>query len=139
MGGLSSYYSKAIINHLAGLSTMSAVTPYLALFTASTGLDSDSPSFEVSGGAYARVALTLTAAADEEEDEVPTGYQFTQNDGDVSFTRATASWGTVTHAAIMDAATAGHVVAWTELTNPREILTGDVAEFVDGELIFKMT
>ena len=99
---------------------------YVALFTAATGLEANSPSAEVSGGSYARQQVTAA--------------NWTQSGGaventaDIEFPVATAAWGTITHVAVMDAASAGNVLYWGALTASREIGEADQLKFNAGEL-----
>lgn len=53
------------------------------------------------------------------------GKETIKNSAEVSFAAATADWGTVTHIGIRDAATAGNLLYFGALDNPRSILTGD--------------
>ena len=76
---------------------------YVALFTddptdAGTGT-------EVSGGSYARTAVTFTVSGDT-----------ASNSGAVEFPEATGSWGTITHIGIYDASTSGNLIAHAALT-----------------------
>jgi hypothetical protein len=87
---------------------------------------------EVTGGAYARVqrnpgdanwsAGTATDGA-------------TDNVADITFPAPSASWGTVTHFGVWDAATAGNLICHGPLTTPRTINGGDPAPvFAAGAL-----
>ena len=85
-GSMTNYSEAALIDHLLRNTAYTSVaTVYLALFTddptdAATGT-------EVTGGSYARESIAFDAAASRTLD----------NTSDVTFTTATASWGTVTH------------------------------------------
>jgi hypothetical protein len=97
---------------------------YVALFTAAPS--DTGGGTEVTGGAYARVAVsraagTWAAPADN------AGAQQTSNVAAVTFPSPTANWGTVTHFAIFDAATTGNMLAWGPLGTSRNILNGDNA------------
>lgn len=86
---------------------------YLALFT-SDPTETGSAGTEVSGGAYARQAITWAGAAAGAK--APSA--------DVIFPEATANWGTVTHVAIMTAVTGGTARWYGPLTTARNIVTG---------------
>lgn len=107
-----------------------AATVYIALFTAVTGLESNAPTAEVSGGSYARQALALDAASGGA----------TANTSIIDFPIATANWGTVTHVAIVDHLTNStwgtnvNVLVWAALTTSREILTGELLRISAGDL-----
>lgn len=92
-------------------------TVYLALYTSNpTGADTGT---EVSGGAYARQAITFGVPA------LDTGKETIKNSAAVQFPVATADWGTVTHIGIRTAATGGTLVGFAQLDTPRTIQEGD--------------
>lgn len=114
-GSKSTYLSNKQLDHALGTLALAAPAQcYLALFTAVTGLDENSPSAEVSGGAYARKAVDFDAAAGGGTD----------NSADVNFPVATADWGTLTHWAVMDAEAEGNVLYWGDLTTAQAVLNG---------------
>lgn len=131
MSAFSDYYENQIIDHmLRGQSFTVPTTVYVALFTANTGLESNSPSAEVSGGAYARVAVTLDAASGG----------VSANSSDLTWATATANWGTVTSAAIVDHAsnttwgTDVNVLMWADLSASKTVNTDDIFKILAGEL-----
>ena len=111
----------------------SSATLYLALFTAVTGLEANSPSAEVSTSstAYARKAVAFSAA---------TGTNTTTSvtSGTVTFDPATASWGTITHIAVMDASTSGNVLFYGAVTTSKTIDTGDTFQVSAGNLTISL-
>src|SRR4030042_4576966 len=93
MAEISDYLENWIIDNLPTLDG----TVCLALFTAVTGLESGTPTAEISGNAYARQNADLAAASGGAS----------SNSGSVIFPAADpAGWGTVTHAALVNSATA---------------------------------
>lgn len=81
---------------------------------------------EVSGGAYARVAVSRAtgswaAPADN------AGAERTSNSTVITFPNPTASWGTVTYIAIWDASTAGNMLYSAPLGTSRTIAANDNA------------
>lgn len=129
MSAASDYLEDKVLDHVLRYSTAPYTAPstlYLALFTASTGLESNSPSAEVStsGTAYVRKAVTFAAAS--------SGTSATN--ATVTFDAATASWGTITHVAIMDASTAGNVLFWGAVTTSKTIDSGDTFQVSSGNL-----
>lgn len=122
--GKSNYLRQKVIDHvLRNTSLTSPTTVYAALYTTNpTAADTGT---EVSGGGYARVAMTFSA---------PTAGGATDNSGVVTFPTATANWGTVTHFGIRDALTGGNLLYFAALTNPRTILNGDTPKFNAQEL-----
>lgn len=134
---------------LTGVATATAAagtgpaTLYVALYTV-TPTDS-SPGTEVSGGGYARVAVTSSLAnwagtQGAGTTTVSTGSSgTTSNNNNVTFPAPTANWGTITGAAILDAATGGHELLYTSLTTPRAVNSGDAAPvFAPGEIVYQI-
>jgi hypothetical protein len=110
MAGISTYLSNALLNAtLRNVSYSSTPTVYLALYT--TDPTNDDTGNEVSGSGYARKAITFTAA----------NSRATANSGIIIFNVTTGSWGTITHWAIKDALTAGNLLYYGELDNPRVV------------------
>ena len=97
-------------------------TVYVALFTTAT-TDAGGGT-EVSGGSYARQAVTLSAAAGGAS----------ENSADVTFPQATADWGTVTHLALMDALTGGNMLMHTPLDASKTVNNGDTFKINAGDL-----
>lgn len=88
---------------------------------------------EVSGGSYARVAVTAslanfagTQAAASTTASSGTGGT-TSNNGSIAFPAPTGSWGVVTHVGIYDATTAGNLLMYAALTTAKTINLGDAA------------
>lgn len=127
MAGKTDYLENKILDHvLRNTAYTSPTTVYAALFTAAPtdAYTSGSPDgTEVSGGSYGRVAITFSAAASGA----------TSNSGDVTFTTATANWGTIVAFGIFDASTAGNLLYWNTITN-KTVNSGDTAKFTAGDL-----
>jgi hypothetical protein len=132
MAEFSDYYEDKIIDHmLRGQAFSVPTTVYVALFTAVTGLEANTPSAEVSGNAYARQAVTLSAGSGG----------LSSNTGDLTFPTATpASWGTVTHCAIVDHVsnvtwgTNVNVLMWSQLDTSKLVDAGDTFKINTGDL-----
>ena len=102
-------------------------TIYVALFTAAP-TDAGGGT-EVTGGSYARKAVTNNPT------NWPAAAGGVKSNGVViTFVTPTGAWGTVTHFALMDAASAGNQIANGALTVPRAIAIGDVPAFAAGTL-----
>ena len=124
MAGFTTFLQQEILDHLCGNGSYTAPTPYVGLFTA-TPSDAGGGT-EVTGGNYARVnANTLFGTASG------TGIS---NDGAITFPTASASWGTVSHFGIFDAATVGNLLMWGALGTSKAVGSGDTASFAIGEL-----
>lgn len=94
---------------------------HVALYTAAPG-DAGGGT-EVSGGAYARQAVTFTVSGNT-----------ATNSAALEYPTATASYGTVTHVGVFDASTGGNLIAYAALTTSKAIDTGDVLRINSGEL-----
>ena len=111
---------------------------YVALYTAAPS-DAGGGT-EVTGGGYARVNLppsdTNWGATQGGVSGVSSGTGgATQNAVAITFATPSATWGTVTHFVIHDAATGGNPLVWGPLNVAREILLGDPApRFPAGSL-----
>lgn len=117
----SNFLETEILDHVFGGNAYTAPTTlYLALFTAAPS-DAGGGT-EVSGGDYARQTIAFTVTGDT-----------ASNSAAVEFPTATASYGTVTHAAIFDAATAGNILDWGALTVSKAIDSGDVFRLPSGD------
>lgn len=107
-------------------------TIYVSLHTTDP-LD-DASGAEVSGGAYARVAITAnltnwsgTQAAASTTASSGTGGE-SSNNGAITFPAPSgANWGVVTHFGVWDAATTGNLLIHGALGTPKTINDGDAA------------
>lgn len=123
MSAMSDYLENALINAtLRGQAWTAPTTVYLALFT-SDPTDAKTGT-EVSGGAYARQAVTFAAPTN--------GASATA--ADVLYPVATAAWGTVTHIGIFDAVSAGNLLYHGPLTNTKTISTDDQLKIGAGDI-----
>jgi hypothetical protein len=123
MANMSDFLENKVLDHCLG--TTSWVKPdsvYVALFT--TALGDTGGGTEVSGGGYSRQQATFSAAA----------LGSTSNSGDITFPIASGSWGTVTHIGIYDAATAGNMLWWGQLSAAKTIDTNDQFKIAAGNL-----
>lgn len=117
-------------------------TWYVALYTACP--TDSSAGTEVSGGSYARVAVTAgltewagTQAAASTTASSGTGGT-TSNNASISYTTPTAGWGTVVCWGITDAPTAGNVWIYAALTVSKTINNGDSVSFAPAALTFQI-
>ena len=123
MAAMSNYLENALVNAvLRGTNYTSPSAVYLALFT-SDPTDAGTGT-EVSGGAYARKAITFGAPSDG----------VAVSSADVLFPVATASWGTITHIGIYDALTGGNLLFHGVLTNSKTIAADDQLKIAAGDV-----
>lgn len=123
MSEMSNYLENALINAtLRGTNFTAPTTVYVGLYT-SDPTDANTGT-EVSGGAYARTAVTFGAPSDG----------VTTNSGAVTFPTATASWGTIGWIGILDASTGGNLLYHTPLDASKTIGSGDIFTISTGNL-----
>jgi len=115
MAEMSNFLEDALINAtLRNTSYTSPTTTYLALYTTDP-TDADTGT-EVSGGSYARQAITFSSPSNGA----------TSNSDAIEFPTATGSWGTITHIGIRDAVTSGNLLYHTPLDASKAIGSGDI-------------
>lgn len=118
----SNYSEIAALDWLLGGATPTRPSArYVALYTADPG-ETDAGT-EVSGGSYARQAVTFSAAASGA----------TSNSGALSFTGMPAC--TVTYFGVRDASTAGNLLYSGALTASRTLLAGDTLNVAAAALV----
>jgi hypothetical protein len=123
MAEMSNFLENALINATLRNTTYTSVaTVYVSLWT-SDPTDAGSGT-EVSGGSYARTAVTFGAPSNGAS----------LNSADVTFPTATASWGTVGWIGINDALTTGNLLYHTALDTAKAIDSGDIFKISTGNL-----
>jgi hypothetical protein len=123
MAEMSNYLENALINAtLRNTSYTSPTTVYVGLYTSDPG--EGNTGTEVSGGSYARTAVTFGAPSNG----------VSTNSASVTFPTATGTWGTVTHIGILDASTSGNLLYYTPLDASKAIASGDVFTISTGNL-----
>jgi hypothetical protein len=128
MAEISNFLEDALINATLRNTTYTSVaTVYVSLWT-SDPTDAGSGT-EVSGGSYARTAVTFGAPSNG----------VTTNDADVTFPTCTASWGTVGWIGINDAATSGNLLYHTPLDAAKTIDSGDIFKIATGNLSVQLS
>lgn len=139
MSAMSDYLENKLIDQLfRGQTAPTTSTMYVGLYTSAP---SDvGGGTEVSGGAYARVAVGSslsnwagTHAAASTDASSGTGGQ-TSNNNAITFPTPTAGWGTVTYFGIFDAATSGNLLFWGQLTIAKTINQADTVTFPPASL-----
>jgi hypothetical protein len=123
MAEMSNHLENAIINAtLRNTSYTSPAAVYVGLYTSDPG--EGNTGTEVSGGSYARTAVTFGAPSNG----------VSTNSASVTFPTATGTWGTVTHVGILDATTSGNLLYYTALDASKSIASGDVFTISTGNL-----
>jgi hypothetical protein len=115
-----------VVNWLLTTGTATRPTSWtVGLFTAVADAEAGTVT-EVSGGSYARTAVSFSAASSGA----------TANSADVQFPTATASWGTITHAGVYD--NGGNLLFVGELTNSKSVGSGDTFQISTGSLTISL-
>lgn len=123
MAEMSNYLEDALINAtLRNTSYSSPAVVYVGLHTADP--TDDGSGAEVSGGSYARTAVTFGAPSNG----------VSTNSADVEFPQASGTWGTITHIGIWDASSAGNLLYHTALDASKAISSGDIFKIASGNL-----
>ena len=130
--GKSDYLEGKILDHIFGIASFTVPgTVYVGLHKGDP-TDTGGSGSEVSGGSYARVAITNNATGWSRSVSTVT------NDGVVTFPTPSADWATsgneVTHVTIWDASTSGNLLFSGALSVPRIILNGDPVSIAAGQL-----
>ena len=107
---------------LRNTSYTSPATVYVGLYT--TDPTDANTGTEVSGGSYARTAVTFGAPSNG----------VTTNSAAVEFPQATGSWGTVGWIGILDASSGGNLLYHTPLDASKTIASGDIFKIATGSL-----
>lgn len=108
---------------------------HIGLFT-TTPADDGSGGVEVSGGSYAREAYAANGT--NWGSSVAGAPSTIQNLTVLTFTTATASWGTVTAWGYFTAITAGTLLFFASLTTSKLVDNGDTAEFAAGSMVAQL-
>lgn len=144
MAALSNYLENKIIDTIFRNQTLPTIsTLYFAVFTA-TPTDAGGGT-EVSGGGYARVAVTASmanfAGTQGPGTTTPsvgtTGS--TSNNSDIQFPSPTADWGTVVAMGVFDASTGGNLLVYGPVSPPKTVVSGDLPpKFATSQWVFQL-
>lgn len=125
MAAASTYTANKMLDLILNGSAFTPPTVYMGLFTSDAGLaDNDAGSqTEVTGFSYARVNASSAFGA-------ASAGSCTNSDAEIQFPTASGTWGTVTHCALLDAASGGNVLLWGAVDTPQEITAGEAISFL---------
>lgn len=138
MSAISNYLESALMQEVFNGVAYTGPSTWVSLYTTDP-TDADSGA-EVSGGSYARLRVYAQAGGSPDWNTAVvdgTGY-LVDNSDVLTFTTATASWGTVTHFGVHDAVTAGNLLFHGALTASKAVGNGDTFTFPVGDLDFKL-
>jgi hypothetical protein len=122
---LSQTFQDLILNILRSQNVTAPESLKIHLYTGTVG---SGPEVSDDGTAYVAKAVTYGAPATDGE----TGNRQIKNSAAVTFDKATASWGTITHFKVQDGAT---IYATAELVSPKPIDVDDIAQFDENTIV----
>lgn len=125
-GSKSDYLENKLLDHVLGAAAYTPpVTVYFSLYT--TAPTDAGGGTEVTGGSYARVAVTNNAT------NFPAASGGSKSNGTVvTWPQATVSWGDVRAVGIHDASTSGNLLYWTTITTKTVDANDTVSIAVSG-------
>jgi hypothetical protein len=139
VANMTDYLENKLVDHLFRTTTFTRPSPiFIALYTAAPS-DAGGGT-EVTGGSYARVSVTPADANWNATQGGTSGASsgtggLTDNAADITFPTPSANWGTITHFAILDAASGGNMLIWGALSASKTVNNGDPApKFLAGAL-----
>lgn len=125
MGRLSDAQANNILNVRFGGAAVTAPVTYFVALSTTAPTNTGTNVTEPVGGAYARVGVTKNAT------NFPAAAARSISNGTaITFPAPTASWGTVTHFALYDAATAGVFCGWGAFASGTTISSGGSAPVI---------
>jgi hypothetical protein len=131
MAGFTNYMEQKLLEHFFGLAAYTPATNlYVAFFTTAPAEDGTG-GVEVSGGAYARVAVANNST--NWSYSAGTVTNLTQ----IIFPTATADWGTILRVVLMSASTSGTILAISDAVSFS--VTSGLEPLIDiGDLAFTL-
>ena len=118
----SNYLSNEILDHVFSGNAFTAPSNYyVALYTVAPTASGGGT--EVTGGGYVRQTATFTTSATQ-----------STNQSAIEFPTASAAYGTVVAASVMDATSGGNLLAFANLTAAKTIAIGDVLRIPANDL-----
>ena len=123
------YLEDELLDHvLNNLAFTPPAAIYVGLFT-TMPIDDGTGGVEVTGSSYARESVIFTVASAGQ----------VSNNGAVTFTQATALWGTVLGMGLFDALTSGNLLYYGTLAAPKTVDNGDTISFANAAMTVSET
>ena len=127
MAGFSDYLEDKVLDHVfGGVSYTAPATLYVALYTVAPDDTGGGTEVTTVGTAYVRQTATFTVSG--------TSPTTASNSAAIEYPTATANYGTVVAVGILDASSAGNLLAYADLDTSKVVSTGDVFRFDAGDL-----
>lgn len=133
-GEISTYLADELLDHVFNNAAYTAPgTTWVGLATATISDTTTGDTIgEPSGGAYARAQVNVNGGASPTWDLAASSV--VDNGGTITFATATASWGTVTGVAILDASTSGNVLFYDNAQTDQAVGSADLWRYNAGDL-----
>lgn len=138
-GSKSAYLEAALLNYVLGLTTYTPpATVYVALSTAAFSTAATGTAMtEVAGGSYARIGQTNNTT--NWPNAAGSNPAIKSNGTLITFATATANWGTVLSAYLVDAATVGNILYGADLAAGVVVNTGSGFSIPVGQFVLSET
>lgn len=133
MSGFSNYAEKALLDHLFGKGSYTVPTIYVTLLTAAPTDASTGTTIASDEADYTSYVRVATVAGDWNAATAGDPTSLT-NAAAIEFAQSTGGSSIVTHFALVDASTAGNMLAWGALNTSKTIDVGDTPSFAIGSL-----
>lgn len=131
MSAMTNHFEQIILNTMRGTTAAAPATVYVALFL-SDPTENGTAGTEADYTGYARQALEMSTPT------ISGNTVSTQNTSQIAFPTPNGNVGTVTHAAIMDAATGGNMLIYKQLDNPITLTSEVSPRFSAGDITLSM-
>lgn len=133
----SKYLADAALNWFRGTTYPAAIsTAYLALFTAAPTARDGTGGTEVTGGAYARVAIpNADLNAPTTSGSGVTSIEQIISNALLTFAQASANWGTVVGMGLYDGLTGGNFLEYGDLTTAQTVSSGNTFQVPSGDVV----
>ena len=132
MANISTFLADKLLDHIDDVNPYTAPTVWVGLYTTAPTMPAGTGGTEVTGGSYARQALTGAMAA-------ASAGSATNSTAAITFTQASANWGTVTAVGLFDASTAGNLLAAGALSASEVVNSGDTFSFPTSDLTLTLS
>ena len=127
MAGFSDYLEDKVLDHVFGGTAYTAPsTLYVALYTVAPDDTGGGTEVTTVGTAYVRQTATFTVSG--------TSPTTASNSAAIEYPTATANYGTVVAVGVLDASSAGNLLAYANLDTSKVVSSGDVFRFDAGDL-----
>ena len=136
-GYISDYLSNKLLDLMYKDTAYTKPATYIALCTATVAdTNTGSTITEPAGGSYARKLVNINGGASPAWNLASAGA--VTNANQIDMVTATASWGTVTSVAIVDASTVGNLLFYDNAMTDQAVGSGDTASFAASALTIQM-